>query len=1060
MVNFVLPYPRLLGDIMDNIKLSVRELVEFVYKSGDINSKAASAARALEGIKAHKFLQSQMGESYKKEFYLKREFELNDILFIIEGRADGIITENGETTVDEIKSTYTDLDLVEDGYNMAHIAQAKCYAYIYGLDNDLNELKVQLRYFNIDTGRTKTISYKYTMTELELFFYDLLNMYVDWAETIINLRKEREDTVEKLEFPFNEYREGQRKFSVAVFRTIQEGKHLFAQAPTGVGKTISVLFPAIKSLNYKNNSKIYYLTAKSSTKDIAFDTVKLMAEKGLKLRTTVITAKEKTCFMDEAKCEPEYCPYAMGYYDKLNTPLKRAIKNDCLYDRDYIENMGRTHEICPFELSLDLAYMSDAVICDYNYYFDPRVALQRDDVFKNNNDILLVDEAHNLEDRTRSMYSPELVKEEIYALYKIMQPINKKISRSLSDINKKFIEIKKSSDEPFIFDDEPSELINSLMKFAALAEEYINDKKNENVPDELVDIYFKSTFFIKISEIADNNFCYYADPAAKRTMVKLFLVDPSDILKEILKSAWSAVFFSATFTPLKYFRYMLGGEKDDYILKIKSPFEESNLKLMITENISMKYAVRDANIEASCRYINEVISRRLGNYMVFFPSYSFMEKTYEVYEQLYDTSNIIFQKQGIDEEEQKIITDKFKTETGVVLFTVVGGIFSEGIDLPLEKLIGAVIIGTGIPQISFERNIIRNFFDDKFNSGYDFAYKYPGFNKILQSAGRVIRTESDRGVVLLIDSRLCQMTYLRLFPDHWKHCIKIKSAEEIRNEISLFWRKIKMNIVSEKNVNNGRIISKEQLESLLYADNAKIYEVIRVINKRPVFLKEHFDRMKESINLSGTEGELNFDDYKNSVELLIDENEFENCNIRVSYYYNMGEVVLFYFIESHYPSEEQFKTGVHTVTAKVQRNNPNVKAFQKDFKERVQQIMDENSAFEAILINDDDTVSEGSRSNIFFVKGGRLVTSPDSAVLLGVTRSKVIEVCENNGIEVEKRVVDFKELDSFDGAFITGTSNDVLPIRTIDDRIYNSTENEVVSKAYELYINEVRKEIE
>lgn len=773
---------------MDNIKLSVRELVEFVYKSGDINVKAMSPDRALEGIKAHKILQSQMSESYQKEFFLKKEFELKNILFIIEGRADGIITEDGEVTVDEIKSTYTNLDFIDENYNIAHLAQVKCYAYIYGLENELDYLNVQLRYYNLDLGKTKLIKYKYSLDELKLFFYDLLNLYIDWAETIINLRKEREKTVDNLEFPFNKYRTGQRSFSVAVFRTIKEGKKLYAQAPTGVGKTISVLFPAIKSLNYKNNSKIYYLTAKSSTKSIAFNTIKIMSDNGLRLRTTVITAKDKICFMDETNCDPEYCPYSRGYYDRLNVPLKDSIKNDCLYDRDYIEAVGKKYEICPFEYSLDLAYMSDAVICDYNYYFDPRVALQRDDVFKNNNDILLIDEAHNLEDRTRNMYSPELIKEEYYVVYKIMKGINKKISNSLSNINKKFNEIKKSADEPFIFEEEPSDLINSLRKFAVLAEEYINDKKNENVPEELVDMYFKSTFFIKISEVADNNFCYYADISNKKVMVKLFLIDPSSILKEILKNAWASIFFSATLTPLKYFRYMLGGDDDAHILKIKSPFEENNLKLMITEDISMKYAVRDSNIEAACKYINEVITKKTGNYMVFFPSYSFMEKTYETYKNLFNVSNIILQSQGINEEEQTEITDKFKTQSGVVLFTVVGGIFSEGIDLPLEKLIGAVIIGTGIPQISFERNIIKNFFDDKFNSGYDFAYKYPGFNKILQSAGRVIRTENDKGVVLLIDSRLCQMTYLKLFPEHWKHYIKTRNSDELNNKLSLFWR--------------------------------------------------------------------------------------------------------------------------------------------------------------------------------------------------------------------------------------------------------------------------------
>jgi len=763
---------------LDNIKLSVRELVEFVYKSGDINVKNLSTDRALDGIKAHKILQSQMGENYLKEFYLKSEFILNDIVFSIEGRADGIIIEEDEITIDEIKSTYTDLSYIDDEYKVAHMAQAKCYAYMYGFINRLQKLNVQLRYYNLDSNETKIIKQTFTTEELETFFYDLLNTYIDWAETIIKLQKERNKTIKETIFPFDDYRKGQRDFAVAVFLSIRSGKKLFAQAPTGVGKTVSVLFPAVKSL-YEKNAKIFYLTAKSSTKNIAFNTVKMMYEKGLRLRTTIITAKDKICFMDETKCEPEYCPYAKGYYDKLNIPLRETIKNDCLYDRDFIEELGKKHELCPFELSLDLAYMSDIVICDYNYYFDPRVALQREDVFNNDKDILLIDEAHNLEDRARSMYSPEIIKEEFYEVYKMMKS-EKSLSKELFNINKKFIDIKKIVEEAQILNEPPEELTNALRKFAARAEKYFNDKKNEKVPDELTDLYFKTTFFIKISEVADENFCYYAEKANNKTMVKLFLIDPSSILKEIEKNAQSSVFFSATLTPLKYFRYILGGDEDDYILKLNSPFERENLNLMISSDISMKYTMRDSNIEKACEYINALITEKKGNYMVFFPSYYFMSKVYSIYESLYDSTGITVQNQGLNEEEQRDILDRFENERGVVLFTVVGGIFSEGVDLPLEKLIGAVIIGTGIPQVSFERNIIKVFFDEKKNSGYDFAYKYPGFNKILQSAGRVIRTEEDKGAVLLIDSRLCQPSYLKLFPDHWKHFKKVSSAEDVK----------------------------------------------------------------------------------------------------------------------------------------------------------------------------------------------------------------------------------------------------------------------------------------
>jgi Rad3-related DNA helicase len=775
---------------MENIKLSVRELVEYIYKSGDLNFKKMKPDRAMDGIKAHKLLQSQMEDNYHKEYYLKYEFEYKDISFIIEGRADGVLIDcDNKITIDEIKSTYCNLNLINDNYNLSHSAQAKCYAYIYGIQNNLNNISVQLRYYNLDSKQTKIFSYKYIISELELFFYELVDGYLSWAETIVKLHISKRETINKLEFPFENYRYGQRDFSVAVFKTIKEGRKLFVQAPTGVGKTISVLFPAIKAMNIKKNSKIFYLTAKSSTKTIAFNTMEIMINRGLNLRTVIITAKEKICFMEECNCEPEYCPYARGYYDKINNVLKKSVKDDCLFDREYIEKTCRENEICPFEYSLDLSYMSDVVICDYNYYFDPRVSLQREDILKNNNDILLIDEAHNLEDRARNMYSPELLKEDFLDVSKIMKSINKKIYNQLKNVNKSFIDIKKKMDEKTsIMEDEPKELIKVLRKFVVESELYINDIKSENVPSELVDLYFKSNFFIKISEIFDNRYCYYAEFNSEKTLVKIFLIDPSEVLKESEKNACSSIFFSATLTPLKYFKYLLGGEDDDYILKLKSPFDEDNLKIMITADLSMKYSDRDANIKKVCEYIYSAISENLGNYMVFFPSYNFLDKVLAVYKEIYSLDNIVVHNKTINEEEQNDIVNKFHNGNNVILFTVVGGVFSEGIDLPLEKLIGAVIIGTGIPQVTFERNIIKDFFSDKFNMGYEFAYKYPGFNKILQSSGRVIRTEKDAGMILLIDSRLCQYSYIKLFPKHWGKYKKIYGLEEFRSENNLFWK--------------------------------------------------------------------------------------------------------------------------------------------------------------------------------------------------------------------------------------------------------------------------------
>lgn len=779
---------------MDKIKLSVRELVGYVYKSGDISSDSIGLERALEGTRIHKLLQGQMGEEYKKEYYLKHEFSYMDIDFAVEGRADGIISNEDGIIVDEIKSTYKSPDTIDESYNLSHIAQALCYGYFYCLKESVDLIFVQLRYCNIDTEEVKIIKKEYTFDALEKFFYELIDKYLEWARLRVEHYISKRETIDEMVFPFENYRQGQRNLLVAVYQTINGRKKLFVQAPTGIGKTISVLFPSIKALNSNNNSKIYYLTAKSSTKQMAEDTILKLQERGLKLRTTILTAKEKICCNDSFNCDAELCPYAKDYYSKLNDVLLKAIKSGYMYNREYIEKIAREYTVCPFELSLELSYSSDVVVCDYNYYFDPRVAFQREDFMDNTNDILLVDEAHNLEDRTRNMYSCELIKEKFYDVYKEIKTISyldKSIAKTLKNINTEFISLKKelSQDDENknkVLSDEPTKLLKALRAFVAKAEKWMNDKKGYN-NEKLEELYFESMFFIKLSELFDENFCYYLEKNSASFKVKIFLINTSEILKSILKKAYSAIFFSATLTPLKYYRQILGGNTDeDKLLMLDSPFKTDKLNLLVSGNLSMKYTLRDNNIDKICEYIHTVINNKTGNYIVFFPSYAFLNKVSEVYEGLYE-DNIIKNSASLQETEQLEILEKFYDERNVVLFTVVGGVFSEGINLPYDMLIGAIVIGTGIPQISFERNLIKDFFDKKYNSGYDFAYKYPGFNKVLQSVGRVIRTEEDRGLALLIDSRLLQNTYLELFPNHWKHFKVMYNASQLNSLLDKFW---------------------------------------------------------------------------------------------------------------------------------------------------------------------------------------------------------------------------------------------------------------------------------
>ncbi|QSX06897.1 aminotransferase class IV [Sedimentibacter sp. zth1] len=1037
---------------MANVKLSVRELVAYVYKSGDLTTNKPSVDRALEGTRIHKLLQSQMDSNYHKEYYLIHSFTYCNIDFVIEGRADGIIAEDDKITIDEIKSTYTDLSVIDKDYNLAHSSQALCYAYFYCYLENVTNATVQVRYCNIDTEEIKTISSDYTFKQLESLFYNLIDKYLDWAKLNVEHIINKRISVENIVFPFGKYREGQRDLLIAVYQTIKNKKKLFVQAPTGIGKTISVLFPAIKALNKVGNSKIYYLTSKSSTKQIAEETIKKLQQNGLKVRATIITAKEKICCNDTFKCDAEVCPYAKGYFNKINEVLINSLKTEYLYNREYIEQLAKKYTICPFELNLELSYVSDIVICDYNYYFDPRVAFQREDFLDNSNDILLVDEAHNLEDRTRNMYSCELVKEEIYDIYKEIKGldfIDKNIKKAIRNINSEFVKLKKlmSEEKNMIIDAEPDDFLKACRKVVSKLEKWVNDKEGYN-NEKLEDLYFKCKFFIKLSEFYDENYCYYISKE-KGFKIKIFLINTSEILRSILKNTYSSIFFSATLTPLKYYRKILGGNEDeDKLISLNSPFDINNLKLMITGNLSMKYSIRDLNIKKICEYINTVVSIKKGNYIVFFPSYSYLSKVLEVYESIFN-DELVVNMSTLKENEQYEILNKFDNENNVILFTVVGGVFSEGVNLPLNKLIGTIVIGTGIPQISFERNIIKSFFNEKYDSGYDFAYKFPGFNKVLQSVGRVIRTEDDLGMTLLIDSRLLSRTYTSLFPNHWREYNVIYNNIQLINTLKQFWKEgenIMINIVSEKNVLNGRIIDKSKTYEILENDSTRIYEVIRVINRRPTFLKEHFSRLINSIKLSNITYNIEYEQFKQYIELLINNNDFENCNIRVTFDINEKQILLMYFIKSFYPDKSYYEDGIHTVTIVKERKNPNIKKNTKTYREEIDEVLKKDKAFEAILVNMDKTISEGSKSNVFFVKDSNLITAIDSDVLLGVTRDKVIEIAKELGFGIVKRKISVQELNSFDAVFITGTSNNVLPINSIDDIIFNSSKNKVVEK--------------
>lgn len=782
----------------NTIKISVRNLVEFILRSGDLNSTFTGSSRNTDAIKAHQKIQKSAPKEYAAEVSLSYTFEEEDISLEISGRADGIIDNDGIIAIDEIKTTTAPIEFINEDYNLIHWAQAKTYAFIYAKEKVLENIYVQLTYYQIDTKEIKRFIKAFSFKELEEFFSQIANSYIEWAKTLSRWGNYRDDSIKSLEFPFENYREGQRKLAVAVYKTISEGKKIFVQAPTGIGKTVATLFPSLKAMGEGHTSKIFYLTAKTITRTAGEKALNNLREKGLKIKSLTITAKDKICFKLDASCNPEECPYAKGYFDRINEAVKDIYLNEENFSREVLEKYGEKYEICPFEFSLELSLFSDCIICDYNYVFDPRVYLRRFFLEGTTDFTFLIDEAHNLVDRAREMFSAEINKEEILNLKKLSTNYSKDISKTLNKLNSHMIEIRKLCEEnnnEHIEEEAPMEITYLLMELMPKAEKWLleNKDKNNEFKEKLLDFYFKALAFIRTNEYYDENFVTYGEKQNNNLKLKLFCLDPSHLLKEASKRGKSTVFFSATLLPMDYFIDILGGDSESYKLRLSSPFSRDNLCLTIDSNISTTYKMREFTYDKILEDLNAVINTKIGNYLVFFPSHKYMREVLDRFSQRNPDVKTIYQETSMNEEERESFLENFRegNKETLVGFAVMGGLFSEGIDLVGDRLIGTIIVGVGLPQICLERNIVNDYFKKKNNQGFEYAYMYPGMNKVMQAAGRVIRREEDRGIVLLIDERFIHRKYYNLFPKEWNNPRICKNSNELGVTIGEFWNSIK-----------------------------------------------------------------------------------------------------------------------------------------------------------------------------------------------------------------------------------------------------------------------------
>lgn len=791
---------------MYEISVPVRGLVEFICRNGDITGGEGSFNKeAMQaGSRIHRKIQGKMGFNYQAEVPLRINVEKPDFVLTIEGRADGILTEDNNVTIDEIKGVYKKLEnMTEPVY--VHKAQAMCYAYIYSLQNNLDSITVQMTYCNIDTEQIKRFKETFTFEGLKKWFDDIVDRYCMWMQFDVDNRKLRNESIEDLEFPY-EYRPGQKDMTAMVYLSIRDRKNLFVQAPTGIGKTMAALFPAIQAMGNGYGEKLFYLTAKTIARGVALDGLNILRDRGLHFRSVLITAKEKICPMDEVNCDPEYCPYAKGHYDRINEAMYDCLCHEDNVTRDVLLEYSNKHMVCPFEMGLDVSLFVDGIICDYNYVFDPRVKLRR--YFgegAKGEYIFLTDEAHNLVDRASSMYSAELHKEGFLKLKKILKPFNSKIGKLLSACNKELLEIKKQCAGEgekgrgrYVVLSDISDLYLKLLRLHAQLESFMEESKEigELKPhkDEILDFYFQLNQFLNIYELVDDSYEIYGEQLDDKTFIlKLYCIHPAANLTDCIEKGNATVFFSATMLPINYYKELLHDDEEDRAIYVPSPFPKSNRRIIVGRDVSSRYKMRGPSMyERIASYIDFMVKGRAGKYMAFFPSYKMMRDVYDkaMEMSLFEDYEVIRQDSFLTEQGREEFVEKFRSsEERVLGFCILGGIFSEGIDLTGDSLIGAAIVGTGLPMVCNENEIKLNYFAKREDKGFEYAYLYPGMNKVQQAAGRVIRTMEDKGVIMLLDERFITRQVVDTFPAEWED-YRVVTLETVAGELSDFWESV------------------------------------------------------------------------------------------------------------------------------------------------------------------------------------------------------------------------------------------------------------------------------
>ena len=814
------------------ISISVRGLVEFILRSGDIDNTEAgpSGVDVMQaGARIHKKLQAERGIGYEAEVPLNLLISGDRYDLMIEGRADGIYSKAGESPeviIEEIKGTYRKIEKMKEPVPV-HLAQAKCYACIWLATKPeaegLKEIGVRMTYANLDDETIRNFDFCYEKDELKTWFDDLVGQYRKWADLEYEWKLKRTASIKECDFPF-EYRAGQKKLAISVYQTIVEKKKLYLEAPTGCGKTMSVLYPSVKALGEGKADRIFYLTAKTITRTAPEEAYEILRNRGLSFKTVTLTAKEKICFLEKCDCNPLGCKYAKGHYDRINEALFALVSKGTTYTREKILEYAVKYKVCPFELSLDASLFADGIICDYNYLFDPHARLKRFfESGSSENFIFLVDEAHNLPARAREMYSATVSEKDLKTLKNtikasiggnidsafLKKEYDKKISSRISSVLNRLKGIREEyGDDTVIagfdkdwykFETGIEDLVRAMERLHSAVSDYMEEREKpgkigQDLKDKLLDLFFDITDFLTVFEDMGDDYVIYDTWSPEEGFkVILFCTDPGRKVKRSLDMGISSVLFSATMLPIRYYKGLLGGGNEDYEVYAESVFDPSRRGIFIANDVTTRYKDRSEDeFFRTADHISRAVRPKRGNYMVFFPSYAYMYKVYDIYADafLMPGDEIVLQQEGMTEADKEDFLSMFSgsgTASGSLIgFCVMGGIFSEGIDLKGDSLIGVICVGPGIPGVDLEHDILREYFDGEDHMGYEYSYMYPGMNKVLQAAGRVIRTEMDRGIVVLLDKRFLTSGYKKLFPREWTN-VCITDLAHIREDVTSFW---------------------------------------------------------------------------------------------------------------------------------------------------------------------------------------------------------------------------------------------------------------------------------